>query len=444
MPRSALTLESRGRAAGRRQAEGIQPRPHVVIVGAGFAGLDCARQLAGGAVSVTVVDRNNHHTFQPLLYQVATSGLGPPDVAYPVRGILRRFPNVAFRQAEVEDVDWDGRVLRLDEGRTLGFDYLVMAAGAQTGWFGVPGADEHALPLYQLSDAIGVRNHVLEQFEEASWEHDGGRLPAGRLTFVIVGGGPTGVEMAGALQELIDHVLVKDFPDLDTSASEIVLVEMGDAVLESFSPNAQRHAADDLRRRGIDVRLGTKVAEVASDEVVLSSGERIPTRTVIWAAGVRANALADAMGVAQTQGGRIVVDARLSIPGRPGAFAVGDIAAAEDGDGHVLPQLAPVAKQSGEFVGRAILDEVADRRPTHFRFHDRGTMATIGRNSAVADLPFGIKLSGRVAWLAWLFLHLLFLAGFRNRLSVLVDWSWSFLTHERAPRVIVTWPEPRR
>lgn len=417
-------------------------RPHVVVVGAGFAGLDCATELAPGAVDVTVVDRNNYHTFQPLLYQVATSGLSPSDVAYPVRGIFRRCPNVSFRQGMVEGVDWERCELCLEGGARLGFDYLVVATGAATNWFGVPGAEQHALPLYSLADAISIRNHVLAQFEQAEWERSEDQVAEGRLTFVIVGGGPTGVEMAGALQELFDHVLARDFPHLDPSAARVVLVEMADVLLASFSETAQRHAATQLRRRGVELALGKKVAEVTGEEVALASGERLKARTVIWAAGVRAGGLADRLGVEQTMAGRIVVNADLSIPGHAGAFAVGDIAAIPGPGGAVLPQLAQVAKQSGAFVGRRIL-RMPGERARAFRFRDPGTMATIGRNAAVADLPLGVRLTGRVAWLAWLLLHLLFLVGFRNRLSVLVDWAWNFLTYERGPRLIVGETPPR-
>lgn len=352
-----------GRHLGTRRGEGSDPRrdhgaianrPSVVIVGAGFAGLDCVRELTRAPADITVVDRNNHHTFQPLLYQVATSALGAPDVAHPVRGILRRFPNVSFRQGEVRGVDWEQRELELEGGRSLSFDYLVIAAGAATSWFGVRGAEEHALPLYGLEDAIHVRNHLLAQFEQAEWEHANGGVAEGRLTFVIVGGGPTGVEMVGALQELFDHVLVKDFPDLDPTARRIVLVEMAHSVLSSFSATAQRHAAAQLRRRGVDLRLRTKVAEVRGEEVTLDSGEHISSRPVVWAPGVRANSLADRLNVEQAQAGRIVVDGDLSIPGRSRAFAAGDIAAIRARNGQLVPQLAPVAKQSGAFVGRRI------------------------------------------------------------------------------------------
>jgi NADH dehydrogenase len=428
---------------GTRSPGGAAERPRVVIVGAGFAGLDCARELAAGPVDVTVVDRNNFHTFQPLLYQVATSALSPSDVAYPVRGVFRRCPNVSFRRGMVEGLDWERREVCLEGGARLRFDYLVVATGATANWFGVPGAEQHALPLYSLADAIRVRNHVLAQFEQAEWERTTGQVTEGRLTFVIVGGGPTGVEMAGALQELFDHVLAKDFPHLDASTTRVLLVEMAEVPLASFSEPAQRHAAAQLRCRGVDLALGAQVGEVTGEEVVLASGERVPARTVIWAAGVRASGLSDRLGVEQTAGGRVVVEPDLSIPGHPDAFAAGDVAAIRGPGAALLPQLAQVAKQSGAFVGRRILG-AAGEPARGFRFRDPGTMATIGRGAAVADLPLGVHLTGRLAWLAWLLLHLLFLVGFRNRLSVLVDWVWNFLTYERGPRLIVGEAPPGR
>ncbi|MDP8970321.1 MAG: NAD(P)/FAD-dependent oxidoreductase [Actinomycetota bacterium] len=419
-------------------------RPQVVIVGAGFAGLDCAKALAGHALDVTVIDRHNYHTFQPLLYQVATSGLAPSDVAYPVRGIFRRTRNVTFRHGVVDGVDWERREVWLRAGPRLGFDYLVVAAGAATNWFGVRGAEEHTFALYRLEDAIRARNHVLGQFEAAAWEQVGDGATEGRLTFVIVGGGATGVEMAGALRELFDHVLAKDFRRLNQFRARIVLLEMSDTVLAPFSRKAREHARRQLQRRGVDVRLRATVAEVTDAGVTLTSGERISARTVIWAAGVRANGLAGRLEVEQTRAGRIVVAPDLSIPGRRGAFAVGDIAAIPQEEGAILPQLAPVAKQSGAFVGQRILALIAGDEPSQFRYRDRGTMATVGRNAAVADLPLGVRLTGRSAWYAWLLLHLLWLAGFRNRLSVLLDWAWSFLTYDRGPRVIVGEATPGR
>ncbi|HEX4906601.1 MAG TPA: NAD(P)/FAD-dependent oxidoreductase [Acidimicrobiales bacterium] len=415
-------------------------RPNVVIVGAGFGGLDCAKELVNEPVDVTIVDRHNFHTFQPLLYQVATAGLAASDVAYPVRGVFQDAANVRFRTGVVTGVDWDRHALTLADGVDLAFDTLVLAAGATTNWFGVDGAAEHAFPLYGLQDAIRLRNHVIAQFERA--DADPSLLGRGALTFVVLGGGPTGVEMAGALTELFGMVFAKDFRRLDVGAARVVLLEMGDAVLSPFSKRAQRHAIEQLRARGVDVRLGERVTAVGADAVTLASGEVLPTRTVVWAAGVRANPLADLLGVEQVRGGRIKVTPDLRIPGKPEAFVIGDLAAIEGPGGVLLPQVAQVAKQSGKHVGKTIARSLRGRTTKSFRYFDKGTMATIGRNSAVADLPLKIRLTGFIAWVAWLFLHLLYLVGFRNRLSVLVSWGWSYLTWDRGPRLILEPAEP--
>lgn len=407
----------------------------MVIIGAGFGGLDCARELVNQPVEVTVVDRHNFHTFQPLLYQVATAGLSSSDVAYPIRGIFQDAPNVTFRNGEVTGVDWDTERVLLSDGASLMFDQLVLATGAQTNWFGVEGAAEHAFPLYGLRDAVRLRNHVLEQFEQA--DADPSLLDAGALTFVVLGGGPTGVETAGALTELFGMVLAKDFRRLDVGAARVVLIEMGNTVLGSFSPRAQLHGAEQLRARGVEVRLGERVVGVGAHSVTLASGELIPARTVIWAAGVRASGLADRLGVAQTRGGRIVVTPQLRIPEHPDTFVIGDLAAIIGADGTLVPQVAQAAKQSGSYVGKLLARPAHDNQTREFRYRDRGSMATIGRHAAVADLPMGIRLTGFTAWVSWLFLHLLYLVGFRNRLSVLLSWAWSYLTWDRGPRLIL-------
>ena len=408
----------------------------VVIIGAGFGGLAAAKELSGAPVHVTIVDRHNYHTFQPLLYQVATAGLNAADVAYAVRGIFQRQHNVSFRQASVIGVDWSTNTLALDDG-TLPFDHLIVAAGATAAYFGIDGAAEHGFPLYTLTDAIALRNHVLERFEAA--DADPLLVDDGALCFVVVGGGPTGVEVAGALAELFAMVLRKDFRTLDVSKARIVLVEMADALLQPFSPASQRHARERLTHMGIDVRTGEAVSRVTPTRVMLKSGEELASHTLVWAAGVRASPLVDALGVATTRAGRIVVGPDLRIEGHDNAFAIGDVAAISQ-DGELLPMVAQVAIQSGRYAARQIVRE--RRRPFHYR--NKGTMATIGRRAAVAELPLHIRLSGTPAWMAWLGLHLVTLVGFRNRLSVFLNWAWNYVTWDRGPRLIIKPDSPPR
>jgi NADH:ubiquinone reductase (H+-translocating) len=409
--------------------------PKVVVLGAGFGGMEVARHLGDVPVEVTVVDRNNFHTFQPLLYQVATAGLNAADVAHAVRGLFHGQRNVSFRQATVIGVDWERRTVQLVDQPELAFDHLVVAGGATVTYFGTPGAAEHGFPLYTLEDAVALRNHVVERFEAA--DADPGQLERGGLTFAVVGGGPTGVETAGALAELFAMVFRKDYPGLDVSDARVVLVEMQDHLLAPFSPPSRQHALDSLRHRGVEVRLGAKVASIGPDSVTFADGDVLPCQTLVWAAGVQANPLAAALGVDQDRGGRIVVDPDLRIPGHDGAWAIGDIAAARDRRGEVLPQLAPVAMQSGKHVARQIAKLLDGRGTEPFRYLDKGTMATIGRRAAVAELPGRIRLRGGIAWLAWLGLHLVLLVGKRNRLSVLLNWAWNYLTWDRGPRLIL-------
>lgn len=416
-------------------------RPHVVVVGAGFGGLATARDLAGTDVEVTIVDRNNFHTFQPLLYQVATAGLSGMDVGHSVRAMFRRQANVGFRRGQVVRVDWDSRQVCLADGSDLRFDYLVLAVGASTNYFGVDGAEEHALPLHGLTDALRLRNHILECFERV--DADRSQIAEGALTFVVVGGGPTGVEMAGALVELVDMALAKDFRHLDlTRVVRVVLVEREDKLLSLFSAPSQRHAREALESRGVDVRLGDPVARIESKAVHLASGERVSCHSPIWAAGVKANPLAGALGLERGPAGRIVVGADLSVLGYPTVFVVGDLAAATGADGAPLPQLAAVAIQEGRHIARQIRRRLEGRETTRFRYRNRGLMATIGRGAGIAELRIGIKFHGTPGWLAWLVLHLVMLAGFRNRISVFVSWAWNYLTWDRAYRLIIEPPGP--
>jgi NADH:ubiquinone reductase (H+-translocating) len=409
--------------------------PQVVVIGAGFGGRDLTRRLRDAPVEVTLIDRNNFHTFQPLLYQVATAGLTAADVAYPVRGIFQRQRNARFRRGEVTGVDWDGKRVLLDGQAPLPFDELVIAAGATVGWFGTPGAEEHGFPLYTLADAVRLRNHVIERFEAA--DADPALVGDGALTFVVVGGGPTGVEMAGALAELFSVVFRKDYKSLDVGRARVVLVEMQDHLLSPFAASSRQHALDTLVSRSVEVRLDTKVAEVGPRHVRFADGDVLPCHTLVWAAGVRPNPLAASLGLPQVPGGRIAVRPDLSVDGRDGVWAIGDIAGAPGPDGRPLPQLAPVAMQGGKHVAKQIVRRLERKPTTRFRYLDKGTMATIGRRAAVAELPLRIRLRGGIAWLAWLGLHLVLLVGPRNRVAVLVNWAWNYLTWDRGPRIIL-------
>jgi NADH dehydrogenase len=410
-------------------------RPRVVIVGAGFGGLAAAKRLENEAVDVSLVDRHNYHTFQPLLYQVATAGLSASDVGYVVRGLFRRQQRVFFRKADVIGVDWDTDQVELRHEDPLRFDYLIVAAGSSTNYFGTPGADEFAFPLYGLEDAVRFRNHIVSLFEAAD------AVPAlideGVLTLTVVGGGPTGVEVAGALAELVERVLVDDFHDMDARRARVILVEQAPRLLGAFNDRSARYALRTLEARGVEVRLGTTVKSVHPDHVELGDGEVIATRALVWAAGVQANALAGRLGLPQGRGGRITVGADLSVADHPNVFVVGDLSDVDDSAGGRLPQLAQPAIQEGKHAAEQVLHTINRQPRTAFSYFDKGTMATIGRRAAVAELPKGITLTGAPAWLAWLGLHLIYLLGVRNRISVFLNWAWNYFTWDRGPRLIL-------
>ena len=410
-------------------------RPHVVIVGAGFAGLEAAKALAGEDVDVTVVDRNNYHKFQPLLYQVATSGLDAGEIAHAVRDIFRQSKNVNFELGTVKDVDKERRRLHLQRGSEIAYDYLILAAGAVTTYFGVEGAREHGFPLKNIPEAIGLRNHILRQFERYSRSGEG--AGPGALTFVVVGGGPTGVEMAGALTELFDLVLQGDYHTFDTARARVVLVEAGPRLLSAYSEGQSAYTRRVLEGRGVEVRTGTTVAKVEADAVVLEGGERIETQTLIWGAGVEASPLAAALGTEQRGGGRLKVEQDLSVPGYPEIFAVGDMGGGESAEGEAYAQLAQVAIQQGRHAARQALRRTRGQATEPFQYTDLGMMATIGRNAAVAALPGGVRLRGFVAWAAWVFVHIAKLVGFRNRASVFASWVYNYVTYKRNARLIV-------
>lgn len=406
------------------------------MIGAGFGGLRVAKGLRRVPVDVTVIDPNNFHTFQPLLYQVASAGLDAGDVSFPVRGILRRSKSARFVLGAVTAIDLDLRTVTVDGELRLGYDFLVVAAGSVSTSFGIAGVDEHAIPLKTLHDAIRLRTRLLATFEQAGIAVTAGR-PRPELAIVVVGGGPTGVETAGGLRELVDHVLTKDFAELELDGLPITLVEAAPRVLGPFHPKSSAKAEETLERRGVRVVTGVGVDHVEADGVVLADGRRLPSTVTVWAAGVTGSPVARLLGVALAGGGRIPVQPDLSLDDHPEVFAIGDIAASPTADGRPLPQVAQPAIQGGFHVAAQIVARL-DGRPTEpFAYHDKGSMATIGRNQAVAEFPSGLRFHGRIGWLMWLGLHLVYLIGFRNRVAVLVNWSWNYLTYDRSARTLV-------
>ena len=419
-------------------------RPHVVIVGAGFGGLNAARALRRADVDVLVIDQHNFHTFQPLLYQVATAGLDAGDIAHQVRGIFARQRNVRFLMARVGTVDWDAREVALEGGTRVPFDYLIVAAGAVYHDFGTPGVFEHGFVLKSLHEAVALRSHMLRQFERAA--ADEGHIDRGGLTFVIVGAGPTGVEMAGAMVELFDRVLPNDYPELDVGRAKVVLLEMTDHVLAPYGERSRAYAERVLRRRGVDLRLGTAVEEVHADHVVLAGGERLGTSTLIWAAGVRAHPIAEALGVPLGRASRVGLMPDLSLPGRPHAFVVGDMAGTTGADGTLHPQVAQVAIQQGKHAAATIIRRLRGEDGRPFSYADRGQMAIIGRSAGVAELSRrlgGFRFTGFLGWLSWLFIHLIYLPGHQNRVNAFTNWTFNFLTYERHARLILDEETPR-
>lgn len=407
-------------------------QPHVVIVGGGFGGLYAARALAPRPVRVTLLDRRNHHLFQPLLYQVATAALNPADIATPLRSILRRAPNITVFLAQVESVDLAGRRLVLDEG-SMSYDALVLAAGAGHSYFGHDDWEPLAPSLKTLEDALEIRRRVLLAYEEAERERDGAEQRA-LLTSVVIGGGPTGVELAGALAEISRETIARDFRLIDPTKARIVLLEGGPRVLASFPDPLPARAVSALTRIGVEVRTGATVTRVTPDAVWLG-GEQIRARTVLWAAGVAAAPLTRTLAVPLDRAGRVLVERDLSIPGHPEAFAIGDLCAFTGDDGRPLPGLAPVALQQGRTAARNVLHRLAGEPTEPFHYRDRGSMATIGRAAAVAVVG-RLRLSGLPAWLAWLFVHIAFLIGFRNRFLVLFQWAWAYISWQRGARLI--------
>jgi NADH dehydrogenase FAD-containing subunit len=409
-------------------------RPRIVIVGAGFGGLTAAKRLAQVDAQVTIVDQHNYHLFQPLLYQVATAALSPANIAAPIRGILRDQANATVLLGKVTGVDLASRRVLVDDNR-LPYDQLIIATGARHAYFGHPEWEAVAPGLKTIEDATAIRRRVLLAFERAEdATDDAERLRL--LTFVIIGGGPTGVELAGSLAELARAALARDFRRIDPTTARVLLVEAGPRILPSFPPTLSAIAARSLARLGVDVRLGRPITRCDADGAVLGEEERIESRTMIWAAGVAASSATRWLDAESDRSGRVVVGPDLTLPGRGEVFVIGDTAYAE-GPAGPLPGVATVAKQQGAYVARVIASRLSDApHPGPFRYHDVGSMAIIGRREAVAD--FGrFWLRGRLGWLAWGLVHIYFLIGFRNRLIVALEWLWSYLTYERGARLIV-------
>jgi len=407
--------------------------PRVVIIGGGFGGLYAARRFRGADVSVTIVDSRNHHVFQPLLYQVATAGLSPGDIASPIRWILRRQKNVEVLLETVERIDTGRRVLHFNDGAEFPYDYLIVAAGATHAYFGHDDWRLHAPGLKTLEDALEIRRRVLSAFEAAERDSVIAKQHA-RLTFVIVGGGPTGVELAGALAEIAKQTLAQDFRHFDPSAARILLLEAGPSILTTFPEPLRAAAKHDLERLGVEVRTGTPVTAIGPHRVE-AGGETIQAATVLWAAGVAASPLGATLGVPLDRAGRVRINPDLTIPGHPEVFVIGDLATLNGSDGKPLPGVAQVAMQMGVHAAGNVLRAIEGQPLRAFRYKNLGNMATIGRASAIGDLPVA-QLKGLIGWLAWLFVHIFNLIGFRNRVLVMIQWAWAYMTYQRSVRLI--------
>jgi NADH:ubiquinone reductase (H+-translocating) len=416
-----------------RPAPLARTRPRVVIAGAGFGGLTCARSLRHAAVDVLLIDRRNYHLFTPLLYQVASALLDPGEIARPVRELIRPLPNADFRQADITGADLDKRLLLTDHG-PVPYDYLVLATGSRSEYFGNESLAVHAFGLKDLDDGLALRNRVLSQFEASRWSADREQRRA-MLTFAVIGGGPTGVELAGSLSELIRLVLRKDYRDLDLAEVRVLLLEAADSVLAPFTPALRESARRALEKKGVEVRFGAKVEAVTASSIRLAGGEEIAAGTIAWTAGVRASDIGGAIGVELGRQARIEVDPTLQVRGHPVVFVIGDLAGPAEG-GAPLPMLIPVAMQQGRHVAATIAELANNGGARAFRYKDPGIMATIGRNSAVAQLG-RVHLSGFLGWLMWLGVHLVNVISFRSRVVVLVNWAWDYLFYDRPIRLIV-------
>ncbi len=407
--------------------------PHIVIIGAGFGGMEVARGLAKAPVRITLIDKHNYHLFQPLLYQVAIAGLVPSQIAYPLRTIFRKQKNLTFQMGAVTEVNLEAHYIKTN-GSVIAYDYLVLAVGGQTNFFGNQSVEQNGFQLKSIESAIALRNHLLNIFEQANREVDADIRKA-MLTFVVVGGGPTGVETAGALAELITHVLAKDYPHMDLKDVRVLLLEAGTNVMSSFPDELRKATTDLLKSKKVEVLVDTKLADYNGRQITLGDDGQINTHTLIWTAGVKAAGMLDSLGVEQAGSGQVRVEASLQIKDHAEVFVIGDAAYLENGNGQPLPMLSTVAIQQGKLTAQNIQKIINGEKPESFHYKDPGLLATIGRNAAVARI-WGLSFSGFMAWLIWVFLHIFRLIGFRNRLLVLINWAWEYFFYENQVRLI--------
>jgi NADH dehydrogenase len=408
-------------------------KPRVVVLGAGFGGLNAVTALRKAPVDITLIDRRNYHLFQPLLYQVATAGLSPAQIASPIRRIVARQRNVSVLMDRVIDVDLDAREV-VTEARRVPYDYLIVATGARHAYFGHDEWEQFAPGLKKIDEATEIRRRILLAFERAEVTTDADERRR-LLTFAIIGGGPTGVEMAGAIAELAKKTIASDFRHIDPRQATVLLVEAGPRILPTFPESLSQSAQRQLEHLGVDVQLGKAVVNCAADGITLADGTRVETATIVWAAGVMASSAAKWLKVPADRAGRVIIGADLRLAGHPNVFVIGDTASVTDAAGHIVPGVAPAAKQMGRYAADAILTEMRGRKVVRFTYRNYGNLATIGRKAAVAD--FGrFRLSGFPAWVLWSFAHIWFLIGFRNRLTVFLDWMWAYVTYQRGARLI--------
>jgi len=431
-------MEANGRLGSRKKGIDFAypiELPHVVIIGAGFGGLNAALELRHAPCRVTVVDKLNHHLFQPLLYQVATAGLSPGDIAAPIRHILRDAENTEVLMAEVTGLNVERKLVLLGDGHSILYDYLIIATGARHSYFGHNEWAEYAPGLKSISDATEIRRKILSAYEAAEAEVDSEKRKA-LLTFVIVGGGPTGVEMAGSIAELAHRALARDFRHFDPADTHIILAEAGPRILSAFPEPLSLAALRELKRLGVDVRTSSRVEEI-TERFVRINGIEVPACTVMWAAGVEASPAGQWLDVTTDRAGRVPVNQFLEVKNRPNIYVIGDTALAMDERGVPLPGLAPVAIQQGRYMGKRLKTILTGKpRQNPFHYRDKGTLATIGRSFAIAQI-WKLRLSGFLAWLVWVFVHIMYLIGFRNRVAVMLDWMWAYISYQRAVRLIV-------